>query len=60
MNELTGLTLSSGNLSKGRLDLGIKRVSGHDEDDRHVLVDEREGSVLEFTSEDLGYQHSSS
>ena len=49
----TGLTLSSGDLSKRRLDLGVERVSSHDEDDRHVLVDKREGSVLELTSEDL-------
>jgi len=49
----TGLTLSSGDLSKRRLDLGVERVSSHDEDDRHVLVDKREWSVLELTSEDL-------
>lgn len=49
----TGLTLSSGDLSKRRLDLGVERVSSHDEDDRHVLIDERERSVLELTSEDL-------
>lgn len=55
-NKLTGLTLSSSDLSEGRLDLGVKRVSGHDEDDWHVLVDKREGSVLELSSKDLGNQ----
>jgi hypothetical protein len=35
------------------LDLGVERVSSHDEDDRHVLIDKRERPVLEFTSEDL-------
>jgi hypothetical protein len=54
--ELTGLTLSSGDLSKRRLDLGVERVSSHDEDDGHVLIDKREGSVLELTSEDLDDQ----
>jgi len=49
----TGLTLSSGNLRKGRLDLGVERVSSHDEDDGHVFIDKRERSVLELTSEDL-------
>jgi hypothetical protein len=49
----TGLTLSSGDLSKRRLDLGVERVSSHDKDDGHVLIDKRERSVLEFTSEDL-------
>jgi hypothetical protein len=55
-NLLTGLTLSSGDLSKRRLDLGVERVSSHDEDDRHVLIDERERSVLELTSKDLDDQ----
>jgi hypothetical protein len=49
----TGLTLSSGHLSKRGLDLRVERVSSHDEDDGHVLIDERERSVLELTSEDL-------
>jgi hypothetical protein len=52
----TGLTLSSGDLSKRRLDLGVERVSSHDEDDGHVLIDKRERSVLEFTSKDLDDQ----
>lgn len=52
----TGLTLSSGDLSKRRLDLGVERVSSHDEDDGHVLIDKRERSVLELTSEDLDDQ----
>jgi hypothetical protein len=55
-NLPTGLTLSSGDLSKRRLDLGVERVSSHDEDDRHVLIDERERSVLELTSKDLDDQ----
>jgi hypothetical protein len=53
LGQLTGLTLSSCNLGKSRLDLRVERISGHDEDDGHVLINKREGSVLEFTSENL-------
>jgi hypothetical protein len=34
---LTGLTLSSGDLSQSRLHLGIQRVLGHDEDDTGIM-----------------------
>ena len=46
------LALAGGDLREGRLDLGVERVAGHDDDYRHVLVDERERAVLKFTSED--------
>lgn len=46
------LPLAGGNLREGRLDLGVERIAGHDDDYWHVLVDERERAVLEFTSED--------
>ena len=52
MGRRTGLSLSGTDLGKGRLDLGVERVSSHDEDNRHVLVDKCEGTVLEFSSED--------
>jgi hypothetical protein len=59
-------TFSSGDLGKSRSDLGVERVSGHDEDDaenehgqanlayylRKVLVHKRKGPVLELSSED--------
>lgn len=47
-----GLCLAGGNLGKGRLDLGIKRVTRHDDDHGHVLVDKRERTVLQLASED--------
>ena len=46
------LPLAGGNLGEGRLDLGVERIAGHNDDYWHVLVDERERTVLEFTSED--------
>lgn len=64
--RLTRSTLSSSNLSQSRGDLGVKRVSSHDEDDtwkseeipnengilRKVLIDQSEGSVLQFSCKD--------
>jgi hypothetical protein len=47
-----GLCLAGGNLGKGGLDLGIKRVTCHDDDHGHVLVDKRERTVLQLPSED--------
>jgi hypothetical protein len=52
-DKLTGLTLSSSDLSEGRLNLRVEGVSGHNEDDGHVLVDKRQRSVLELSSENL-------
>lgn len=51
-----GFTLASGDLSERGLNFGIKRVAGHDENDGHVLVDERQRTVLEFSSENT-YGH---
>jgi hypothetical protein len=36
---LTGLTLSSGDLSQSRLHLGIQRVLSHDEDDTGIMFE---------------------
>lgn len=47
-----GLCLAGGNLGKGGLDLGVKRVTCHDDNHRHVLVDKRERTVLQLPSED--------
>jgi hypothetical protein len=44
-------TFAGGDLSERRLDLGVERVAGHDDYDRHVLVDESERTMLEFSSE---------
>jgi len=46
------LRLAGSNLGEGRLDLGIKRVTCHDDDHGHILIDKRERAVLEFASED--------
>lgn len=51
--KLTGSTLSSGNLGKCRLNLGVQRVSGHDENDRKVLVNQCKRPMLEFTGQNL-------
>lgn len=52
----TGLSLSGTHLCEGRLHLGVERVSSHDENDGHVLINERERSVLELSGEDLSRQ----
>lgn len=44
--------LASSHLRKRRLDLGEQRIARHDDDNRHVLVDEREWAMLEFSGED--------
>jgi len=49
--EHNRLGLARGDLSKGVLNLGVQRVLGHDDNDRHVLVNESERAVLEFTRE---------
>lgn len=46
------LSLASRNLRVRGLDLGVKRVLGHDDDNRHILVDESERTVLELSGED--------
>jgi len=47
-----GLCLAGGNLGEGGLDLGVKRVTCHDDDYGHVLVDKGERTVLQLPSED--------
>ena len=47
-----GMCLAGGNLGEGRLDLGIKRVTCHDDDDGHVLIDKRERAMLQLPGED--------
>ena len=39
-------------LFESRASLGVERVLGHEEDDGHVGVDERERAVLELAGED--------
>jgi hypothetical protein len=46
-----GMCLAGSNLGKGRLDLGIKRVTCHDDDHGHVFIDKRERAVLQLASE---------
>ena len=46
-----GLCLAGSNLGEGRLDLGIKRVTCHDDDHGHVLIDKRERTVLQLSGE---------
>lgn len=46
------LRFAGGDLSKGGLNLGVKRVAGHNDDDRHVFVDQSQRTVFQFTSED--------
>ena len=47
-----GLCLAGSNLGKGRLDLGIERVTCHDDDHGHVLIDKRKRTVLQLSGED--------
>lgn len=46
-----GLGLAGSDLSERRLDLGVERVLGHDDDNWHVLVDQSKGTVLELASQ---------
>ena len=41
--------LSRGDLRKRGFNFGEERIPGHNNDDRHVLVDQRKGAVLEFS-----------
>jgi len=45
-------SLASSDLSKCGLDLGIQGILGHDDDNGHVLVDEGQGAVFEFSGKD--------
>ena len=47
-----GLCLAGSDLGEGRLDLGIKRVTCHDDDHGHVLIDKRKRTVLQLPGED--------
>ena len=47
-----GLCLAGGNLGEGGLDLGIKRVTCHDDDHGHILIDKRERTVFQLPSKD--------
>lgn len=51
------LSLARGNLGERRLHLGEEGVTGHDDDYRHVFVNERERAVLKFTSKDTWQMH---
>ena len=44
--------LSRSDLRKRGLDFGEERIPGHDNDDRHVFIDQRERAVLEFSGKD--------
>ena len=46
-----GGTLSSGDLGQGVLNLGVQRVARHDNDYRHVLVNQRQRAVLQLAGE---------
>jgi hypothetical protein len=46
-----GMCLAGSNLGEGRLDLGIKRVTCHDDDHGHVFIDKGERAVLQLASE---------
>lgn len=51
------LCFPSRDLGIRRLDLGVKRILSHDDDNRHILVNEGERSVLEFSREDTLRMH---
>ena len=52
MADNNRLRLPCRDLRKRRLDLGVQRILSHDDDHRHVFVDEREGTVLQLAGED--------
>lgn len=52
-----GLRLARGDLRECGLHLGEIRVTGHDDDDGHVLVDEGKGTVLQFAGQDTLRMH---
>ena len=47
-----GLGFASGDLCKGRLNLGVQRILRHDDDHGHVFVNQGQRTVLQFTRED--------
>ena len=47
-----GMRLAGRNLGEGGLDLRIERVTCHDDDHGHVLIDKRERAVLQLPGED--------
>jgi hypothetical protein len=47
-----GCSLSGGHLGKGRLYLGVEGVTGHDDDDGHVLINQSKRTVLELSGKD--------
>lgn len=47
-----GMGFASGDLCKGRLNLGVQRILRHDDDHRHVFVNQGQWTVLQFTRED--------
>jgi hypothetical protein len=52
-----GLRFASCDLGKGGLHLGIERVASHNDDDWHVLIDQSEWAVFQFTSKDTLRSH---
>jgi len=50
--EDNGASLASSDLRKGRLHFWIERILSHDDDDRHVLVNQGERAVLELAGQD--------
>lgn len=52
-----GSAFSGRDLGEGILDLGVERVTGHDNDDRHILINQRQRSVLELASENTFRVH---
>jgi hypothetical protein len=51
------LRLARRDLCERRLHLRVERVLGHDDDDRHVFIHQRQGSVLELAGEDAFRVH---
>jgi len=50
--QYDGLSLASSNLGQSGLDLGVERILGHDDDNRHVLIDQGKRTMLQLSSED--------
>ncbi len=47
-----GLRFAGRDLSKGGLNFGVERIASHDDDDWHILVDQSERAVFQFTGQD--------
>lgn len=47
-----GLCLAGSNLGEGGLDLGVKRVTCHDDNHGHVLIDKCERTMFQLPGED--------